>query len=253
MSEKPLKGLIVGLANDHSIAWGCLQAFDALGADMAVTYLNEKTRTYTEPLMQQISAPLYLPLDVTDETQMDAVFAAIEKQWGKLDFVLHSIAFAPKDDLQGGVLNCSSQGFQTAMDISCHSLIRLAQRAEPLMKDGGAILTMSYYGAEKVIENYNLMGPVKAALESSVRYLAHELGPKNIRVNALSPGPVITRAASGLSHFDKLMEQAAEQAPIHTIVSIEQIGEAAAFLVSNKSRHITGQTIYIDNGYSIHA
>lgn len=253
MNEQPLKGLIVGLANDQSIAWGCLQAFNTLGADMAVTYLNEKARAYTEPLMQQINAPLYLPLDVTDEEQMDAVFSVITQQWSKLDFVLHSIAFAPKDDLQGRVLDCSSKGFQTAMDISCHSLIRLAKRAELLMKDGGAILTMSYYGAGKVIENYNLMGPVKAALESSVRYLAYELGPKNIRVNALSPGPVMTRAASGLSHFDKLMEQAASKAPIHTIVSIEQIGEAAVFLVSDKSRHITGQTIYIDNGYSIHA
>lgn len=252
MSKEPLKGLIVGLANDQSIAWGCIQAIDSMGAAMAVTYLNEKNRTYTEPLMRQVNAPLYLPLDVTDEGQIDAVFTAVEKQWGKLDFLLHSIAFAPKEDLQNRVLDCSSAGFQAAMDISCHSLIRLARRAAPLMKDGGSILTMSYYGAEKVIENYNLMGPVKAALESSMRYLAHELGPQNIRVNALSPGPVMTRAASGLSHFDTLMEKAASAAPIHTLVSIEQIGEATAFLVSDKSRHITGQTIYIDNGYSIH-
>lgn len=253
MSKKPLKGLIVGFANEQSIAWGCIQAFDALGAEMAVTYLNEKTRQYTEPLMAKINAPLYLPLDVTDEAQMDAVFSGVKKQWGGLDFLLHSIAFAPKEDLQGRVLDSSSAGFQMAMDISCHSLIRLAKRAEPLMKDGGSILTMSYYGAEKVIENYNLMGPVKAALESSMRYLAHELGPRNIRVNALSPGPVMTRAASGLSHFDALMEKAAKEAPIHALVSIEQIGEAAAFLISDKSRHITGQTIYIDNGYSVHA
>ncbi len=253
MSQKSLRGLIVGLANDQSIAWGCIEAFNALGAEMAITYLNEKTRQHTQPLMAKINTPLYLPLDVTDEAQMDAVFSAIERQWGELDFLLHSIAFAPKEDLQGRVLDCSSAGFQMAMDISCHSLIRLAKCTEPLMKNGGSILTMSYYGAEKVIENYNLMGPVKAALESSVRYLAHELGPKNIRVNALSPGPVMTRAASGLSHFDKLMEKAAKQAPIHTLVSIEQIGEAAAFLISDKSRHITGQTIYIDNGYSVYA
>jgi enoyl-[acyl-carrier protein] reductase I len=184
---------------------------------------------------------------------MEAVFSAVERQWGKLDFLLHSIAFAPKDDLQRRVLDSSTAGFQTAMDVSCHSLIRLAKRAEPLMKNGGSILTMSYYGAEKVIDNYNLMGPVKAALEASMRYLAHELGPKRIRVNALSPGPVMTRAASGLTHFDKLMEEATKQAPINTLVSIQQIGEAAAFLISDKARHITGQTIYIDNGYSIHA
>ena len=253
MSKESLKGLVVGLANDQSIAWGCVQAFDRLGAEMAITYLNDKTRQYTQPLMKKINVPLYLPLDVTDEGQMKAIFAAIEKQWGKLDFLLHSIAFAPKEDLQGRVTDCSAEGFKMAMDISCHSLIRLAKRAEPLMGEGSSILTMSYYGAEKVIENYNLMGPVKAALEASMRYLAHELGSKNIRVNALSPGPVMTRAASGLSHFDHLMEKAAKEAPINTLVSIEQIGEAAAFLVSDKSQHITGQIIYIDNGYNIHA
>lgn len=247
--HKP-KGLIVGLANEHSIAWGCAKAFHEMGAELAVTYLNEKTRGFTEPLMAKIKAPLYLPLDVTSDEQTKAVFDTITQKWGKLDFLLHSIAFAPKDDLQGRVVDCSSAGFQMAMDISCHSLIRLARHAEPLMKDGGSIMTMSYYGAEKVIDNYNLMGPVKAALESSVRYLAHELGPQKIRVNALSPGPVLTRAASGLSHFDTLMEKAAKEAPIHQLVSLEQIGEAAAFLASDKSRNITGQTIYVDNGYS---
>ncbi len=250
MTDRALKGLVVGLANDQSIAWGCIQAFHAQGADLAITWLNDKTRKYIEPLAESISAPIFLPLDVTDEGQMDAVFAAIEKQWGQLDFVLHSIAFAPKEDLQGRVTDSSVDGFKTAMDISCHSLIRLARRAEPLMKDGGSILTMSYYGAEKVIDNYNMMGPVKAALEASVRYLAKELGEKKIRVNALSPGPVKTRAASGLAHFDRLMEKAAENAPIRSLVSIEQIGEAAAFLVSDKAQNITGQTIYIDNGYN---
>lgn len=250
MTDRALKGLVVGLANDQSIAWGCIQAFHAQGADLAITWLNDKTRKYIEPLAESISAPIFLPLDVTDEGQMDAVFAAIEKQWGQLDFVLHSIAFAPKEDLQGRVTDSSVDGFKTAMDISCHSLIRLARRAEPLMKDGGSILTMSYYGAEKVIDNYNMMGPVKAALEASVRYLAEELGEKKIRVNALSPGPVKTRAASGLAHFDRLMEKAAENAPIRSLVSIEQIGEAAAFLVSDKAQNITGQTIYIDNGYN---
>lgn len=245
-----IKGLIVGLANDQSIAWGCAKAFHAQGAQLAVTWLNEKTKRYIEPLAQEIGAPVFLPLDVTNEEQVDAVFTAMERQWGELDFLLHSIAFAPKEDLQGRVLDSSAEGFKTAMDISCHSLIRLARRAEPLMKNGGSILTMSYYGAEKVIDNYNLMGPVKAALEASVRYLAKELGDKKIRVNALSPGPVKTRAASGLSHFDSLMEKAANNAPIRSLVSLEQIGEAAAFLVSDKAKNITGQTIYVDNGYN---
>lgn len=245
-----MKGLIVGLANDQSIAWGCAQAFRAQGAELAITWLNEKTRQFIEPLAQSVAAPIFLPLDVTDETQMDAVFTAIEKQWGGLDFILHSIAFAPAEDLRGRLTDSSVEGFKAAMDISCHSLIRLARRAEPLMKDGGSILTMSYYGAEKVIDNYNMMGPVKAALEASVRYLAKDLGEKNIRVNALSPGPVKTRAASGLAHFDALMEKAAANAPIRSLVSIEQIGEATAFLVSDKARNITGQTIYVDNGYN---
>lgn len=246
----PLKGLVVGLANDLSIAWGCVQAFHAQGAELAITYQNEKTRTYIEPLAAQVNAPIFLPLDVTNEAQVNAVFADITQRWGKLDFVLHSIAFAPKADLQGRVIDSSAEGFKTAMDISCHSLIRLARHAEPLMKNGGSIVTMSYYGAEKVIDHYNLMGPVKAALEASVRYLARELGEQQIRVNAISPGPVKTRAASGLSHFDALMEKAAQNAPIRQLVSIEQVGEAAAFLVSDKAKNITGQTIYVDNGYN---
>ncbi len=250
MEKDHLKGLIVGLANEYSIAWGCVQAFHAANAQLAVTWLNEKTRGFIEPLMASLDAPIFMPLDVTSENQMDDVFGKISREWGQLDFVLHSIAFAPKDDLQNRVTDCSVEGFKTAMDVSCHSLIRLARRAEPLMKNGGSILTMSYYGAEKVIDNYNLMGPVKAALESSVRYLAKELGEKKIRVNALSPGPINTRAASGLSHFDALMEKAAANAPINGLVSIEQVGEAAAFLVSDKAKNITGQTIYIDNGYN---
>ncbi|MBN8530575.1 MAG: enoyl-ACP reductase FabI [Alphaproteobacteria bacterium] len=249
MSE-PLKGLVVGLANDQSIAWGCVQAFHAQGAQLAITYQNEKAKPHVEPLAQAVAAPIFLPLDVTDAAQMDAVFADITERWGKLDFLLHSIAFAPKTDLQGRVTDCSAEGFKMAMDVSCHSLIRLSKYAEKLMKDGGSILTMSYYGAEKVIDNYNLMGPVKAALEASVRYLAHELGERRIRVNALSPGPVLTRAASGLSHFDALMEKAAQQAPLRQLVSIEQIGEAAAFLISGNAKNITGQTIYVDNGYN---
>lgn len=246
-----MKGLVVGLANDKSIAWGCVKTFSEQGSDLAITYLNEKTKTFTAPLIETVNAPIFLPLDVTNESQIEDLFQTIESKWGKLDFLLHSIAFAPLEDLQNPVIDSSSEGFKIAMDISCHSLIRLSKHAVPLMKDGGSILTMSYYGAQRVIENYNLMGVVKAALESSVRYLAKELGSKKIRVNAISPGPVMTRAASGLSHFDQLMEKTAQKVPLQQTVSIEQIGQMAAFLVSNKSENVTGQTIHVDNGYSI--
>ncbi len=244
------KGLIMGVANDRSIAWGISKAAHEAGAELAFTYQGEALEKRVKPLAESIGSDIMIPCDVTDMASMDKAFAEIEAKWGKLDFLLHSIAFAPREDLQGRVLDSSVEGFKTAMDISCHSLIRLARRAEPLMKDGGSILTMSYYGAEKVVDNYNLMGPVKSALEASVRYLAKELGPQGIRINAVSPGPVMTRAASGLSHFDALMEKAATNAPLRSLVSIEQIGETAAFLVSDKSRHITGQTIYVDNGYN---
>lgn len=244
------KGLVVGIANRESIAWGCAKAFRDHGADVAVTFLNEKAKTYVQPLAEILEAPICMPLDVTSETQQQALFDAIEERWGKLDFILHSIAFAPKADLHGRVIDSSSQGFGIAMDISCHSLMRLAKCAEPLMKHGGSVLTMSYYGAEKVVKNYNIMGPVKAALEASVKYLAVELGSHHIRVNALSPGPVRTRAASGLTDFDQLMEQAAKRAPLYQLVTIEQIGEMAAFLVSDRAQQVTGQVIYVDSGYN---
>lgn len=246
-----MKGLIVGLANDQSLAWGCAVALKALGADIAVTYQNDKARPHVEPLADELGAPIFLPLDICRPEQMDDVFKAIEARWGRLDFLLHSIAFAPKADLQGRVVDSSSEGFSIAMDISCHSLIRLARRAEPLMPDGGAILTMSFYGSEKVVPGYGIMGPVKAALESTVRYLAVELGGKAIRVNALSTGPVKTRAASGLSHFDDLLVRAADETPLKQLVTIEQVGEAASFLLSDKARFVTGQTIYVDAGYNI--
>lgn len=245
-----MKGLVVGLANDRSLAWGCAQALKAQGAEIAVTYQNEKARPYVAPLADALGAGLVAPLDVTVEAEMDALFSAITGRWGRLDFLLHSIAFAPKADLHGRVVDSSGTGFATAMDVSCHSLIRLARRAEPLMAEGGSILTMSFYGSEKVVSGYGIMGPVKAALEATVRYLAAELGPRHIRVNALSTGPVQTRAASGLAHFDALMEKAAAAAPLHRLVTVEQVGEAAAFLLSGRARFITGQTIYVDSGYN---
>lgn len=245
-----VKGLVVGLANDRSLAWGCAQALHAQGAELAVTYQNEKARPHVAPLAAALGADIVMPLDVTVDAEMDALFAALAGRWGRLDFLLHSIAFAPKADLHGRVVDSSAAGFATAMDVSCHSLVRLARRAEPLMADGGSILTMSFYGSEKVVPGYGIMGPVKAALEATVRYLAAELGPRHVRVNALSTGPVQTRAASGLAHFDTLMAQAAATAPLHRLVTIEQVGEAAAFLLSGRARFITGQTIYVDSGYN---
>ena len=245
------KGLIVGVANEFSIAWGCAKILRATGAELAITYQNDKAKTYVQPLAEAVSSSIFMPLDVTKPDQLDDLLRVVTTQWGRLDFVLHAIAFAPKADLQGRVTDCSREGFAMAMDISCHSLIRLAKAAEPLMTDGGSIVTMSYYGSEKVVPNYNLMGPVKAALEASVRYLAVELGPQGIRVNALSPGPIKTRAASGLANFDLLMEKAASESPMHQLVTIEDVGEAAAFLISDKARHITGQVIYVDGGYNV--
>jgi enoyl-[acyl-carrier protein] reductase I len=252
--EKPLagkKGLVLGIANEHSLAYGCAEAFRAMGAELAITYRNDKTRTYVEPLAKELQADIFLRCDVQEPGDLEAVFEALGKDWGKLDFALHAIAFAPKEDLHGRLADSSREGFLTAMDISCHSFIRMARLAEPLLRDGGALFTLSYYGAEKVIEHYNLMGPVKAALESSVRYLAYELGPKGIRVHAISPGPVKTRAASGIDHFDELMEEAASRAPVKSLVSIEDVGMATACLATDYAKLITGETVYVDAGYHI--
>ncbi len=255
-SAGPLEGkkaLIVGIANNQSIAYGCALAFRALGADIAMTYLNDKTKKYTQPLADHLGVDpaLYLPCDVRVEGQLEAVFEAIGKTWGKLDIALHSIAFAPREDLHGRVTDCSRDGFLMAMDVSCHSFIRMAKLAEPLMKDGGSLFTMSYYGAEKVVERYNLMGPVKAALEASARYLAAELGSKGIRVHPISPGPIQTRAATGIDRFDELMEIAAQRAPSRMLVTIEDVGMATAFLASDFAKLITGDTMHVDGGYHI--
>ncbi|MEP2922133.1 MAG: enoyl-ACP reductase FabI [Sulfitobacter sp.] len=245
------RGLVVGIANDHSIAAGCATALHAAGAELAVTYANDRSKPYVEPVATKVSAPLFLPLDVEKDGQMETVFKAIETEWGSLDFVVHSIAYCPKDDLHGPVSHCSREGFAQAMDISVHSLIRMTRLAVPLMQNGGSILTMSYYGAEKVVDNYNIMGPVKSALEGTVRYLAAELGPKQIRVNAISPGPLQTRAGSGIAHFDDLLEAARERAPEHTLVGIEDVGNMAVGLVSGLSDKVTGNTSYVDGGYHI--
>jgi enoyl-[acyl-carrier protein] reductase I len=247
------KALVIGVANDSSIAYGCAKAFRELGADLAITYLNEKAKQYVEPLARELEAPLFLPLDVSKPGQLEAVFEAITAKWGKLDILAHSIAFAPKEDLQGGLLDCSAAGFATAMDVSCHSFVRMAKLAVPLMKDGGTMFAMSYYGANKVVPNYNVMGPVKAALEACCRYLAYELGDKGIRVHAISPGPLKTRAASGLKDFDLLLNEAAQRAPIGELVDIIDVGFTCAFLATPYARRLSGATLYVDGGVNIMA
>lgn len=245
------KSLIVGIANEHSIAYGCAKAFRTAGAELAITWLNDKARPYVEPLAKELEAPITAPLDVAVPGQLEAVFDQIRARWGKLDSLIHSIAFAPKQDLQGGLLDCSAEGFAVAMDISCHSLIRMAKLAAPLMTDGGTIFAMTYYGATRVVPSYNVMGPVKAALEASCRYLAYELGPLGIRVHAISPGPLQTRAASGLKGFDLMLNDAAQKAPLGELVDIMDVGFACTYLATDFARRITGGTIYVDGGANI--
>jgi enoyl-[acyl-carrier protein] reductase I len=245
------RGLVVGIANEHSIAYGCAVKLRAFGAELAVTYLNEKAEHYVRPLAEQLQAELILPLDVEQPGQLERVFDRIHAEWGGLDFVIHSIAFAPRQDLHGRVVDCSLAGFQQAMRVSCYSFIEMARLAEPLIRPGGALLTMSYYGADKVVNNYNVMGPVKAALEATTRYLAAELGEKGIRVFAVSPGPLKTRAASGIAAFDELVEAAVSRAPAHRLVDIAEVGRVVAFLVGGSASGMTGDTIYIDAGLHI--
>jgi enoyl-[acyl-carrier protein] reductase I len=245
------RGLIVGIANDQSIAWGCAKAFRALGAELAVTYLNEKAKGYVDPLAQELEAPILMPLDVRVGGQMEAVFERIAKDWGELDFVVHSIAFSPKEALRGRVVDVELDGFVTTMEVSCWSFIRMAHLAEPLMKNGGTLFTMTYYGSQMVVKNYNIMGVAKAALEAAVRYMAAELGPKGIRVHAISPGPLATRAASGIPEFDALLDKARAKAPAHRLVSIDDVGIATAMLAHDAAKLITGDTVYIDGGYHI--
>lgn len=242
------RGLIIGIANEHSIAAGCAEAFARCGARLAATYLNAKAEPFVRTVTDLLGCEVVMPLDVSVPGQLEAVFDRIKTEWGGLDFLLHSIAFAPRADLHGRVTDCSSEGFDVAMNISCHSFIRMAHLAEPLMPDGGCLLAVTFYGAERVVEHYNMMGPVKAALESSMRYVAAELGPKHIRAHAISPGPIRTRAASGIDQFDELLEAAAARAPEHHLVDIADVGNLAAFLVSDAARRITGTIIPVDGG-----
>lgn len=250
---KDKKALIVGIANAHSIAYGCAKAFREVGAELAVTYLNDKAREFVDPLAEELEASIFLPLDVSKPGELETVFERIGQEWGHLDILVHSIAFAPKEDLQGGLLDCSQKGFSVAMDVSCHSFIRMAALAAPLMKDGGTMFAMSYHGAQRVVPNYNVMGPVKAALEAACRYLAYELGQQKIRVHAISPGPLKTRAASGLKDFDRMLNEAVERSPIGEAVDIMDVGFFCAFLAAPYGRRLTGQTVYVDGGASIMA
>lgn len=245
------RGLVLGIANEHSIAYGCARVMRAWGAELAVTYVNDKAEPYVRPLAEGLGSSLILPCDVREPGQLDAVFAAVGAAWGGLDFVVHSIAYASRDDLHGRVTDCSAAGFALAMDVSCHSFIRAAKLAEPLMPSGGCLLTVTFYGGEKVVAHYNLMGPVKAALDASVRALAAELGPSGIRVHAVSPGPLRTRAASGLDRFDELLDAARARAPGHALADIDDVGNVAAFLASDAARLLNGNIEYVDAGLHV--
>ena len=250
---KGAKALIVGIANDSSIAYGCARALRELGADLALSYLNDKARPHVEPLARELGASIFMPLDVSVRGELEALFSTIERDWGQLDILVHSIAFAPKEDLQGGLLHCSAEGFAKAMDVSCHSFVRMARLAAPLMKNGGTMMAMSYHGATKVVPTYSVMGPVKAALEACCRYLAYELGGQGIRVHAISPGPLKTRAAGGLKDFDLLLTEAAQRAPIGELVDIMDVGFACAYLATPYARRLSGETLYVDGGVNIMA
>ncbi|KAJ3341786.1 hypothetical protein HDU93_004170 [Gonapodya sp. JEL0774] len=245
------KGLVVGIANDQSIAWGCAKAFHQMGAELAVTYLNEKAGKFVKPLADQVNSSLYLPLDLLKEGELEAVFAAVTEKWGKLDFLLHAVAFAPREDLHCRVVDSSGKGFALAMDISCHSFVKMAKLAEPLMKDGGTLLTLTYYGSTQVVKNYGIMGPVKAALESVTKYMAAELGPKKIRVNAISAGAIATRAASGIAGFSDLQKSHAEKSPLPELASQEDVGGLAAYLVSDAAKSVTGGIHFVDAGFNV--
>ncbi|WP_454884222.1 enoyl-ACP reductase FabI [Sphingomonas oryzagri] len=242
------RGLVVGIANEHSIAAGCARAFRDCGATLAATYLDKKARPFVAPVAEALGVAWLAPCDVRVPGELEALFDRVKAEWGGLDFLLHSIAFAPKEDLHGRVVDSSAEGFGLAMDVSCHSFLRMARLAEPLMTQGGCLLCVTFYGSERVVEHYNLMGPVKAALESATRYVAAELGPKGIRAHAISPGPIATRAASGIDRFDELLDRAAAQVPERQLVTVDDVGNLAAFLVSDAARRITGTVILVDSG-----
>lgn len=245
------RGLILGLANNRSIAWGIAKAAHAAGAELAFTYQGEALKKRVMPLAEELDGFICGHCDVTDGASIDAVFAEIEKKWGKLDFLVHAIGFSDKDELTGRYVDTSDANFTKTMNISVYSLTAITQRAEKLMTDGGSILTLTYYGSEKVMPNYNVMGIAKAALEASVKYLAVDLGPKQIRVNALSAGPIKTLAASGIGDFRYILKWNEYNAPLRRTVSIEEVGDSALYLLSDLSRSVTGEVHHVDSGYHV--
>ena len=245
------RGLILGVANNRSIAWGVTRACAEAGAEIALTYQGEALKKRVVPLAEQIGARIVLPCDVTDAASVDAVFDAVAEAWGELDFLVHAIAFSDKDQLGGRYVDTTPENFSQTLLISCYSFTALAQRAEKLMRDGGALLTLTYYGAEKVMPHYNVMGVAKAGLEASVRYLAVDLGKQSIRVNALSSGPIKTLAASGISDFRYILKWNELNAPLRRTVSIEDVGAAALYLLSDMSRGVTGEVHHVDSGYHV--
>ncbi|WP_084180447.1 enoyl-ACP reductase FabI [Halomonas alkaliantarctica] len=244
-------GIVAGVANQDSIAFGCAQALHHAGAECLVTYASPRAEKFVTPLAVDMGEPELILCDVQHDDQLEALFERARERWGRLDFVVHSIAYAPLDDLHGRVVDCSKEGFLLAMDISCHSFIRMAKHAEPLMKEGGSLFNMTYYGAEKVVDNYNLMGPVKAALESATRYMAAELGPQGIRVHAVSPGAIRTRAASGLKAFDELAHDGEMRSPLRRLASVQDVGNAVVYLASDAGASLTGLTHYVDAGHHL--
>ena len=245
------RGLVMGVANSRSIAWGIAQACHAQGAEIAFTYQGDAILKRVTPLAQGIGSEHILPCDVTDNASMDAVFAKLQESWGSLDFLVHAIAFSDKAQLDGRYVETTEDNFTQTLLVSCYSLTALARRAEPLMTNGGAILTLTYYGAQKVMPHYNVMGVAKAALEASVRYLAADLGPQNIRVNAISAGPIKTLAASGIADFRYILKWNEYNSPLRRTVSSEEVGAAGFYLLSNLSRGVTGEIHHVDAGYHI--
>jgi enoyl-[acyl-carrier protein] reductase I len=245
------RGLVMGLANNRSIAWGIAKAARQAGAEIALTYQGEPLERRVRPLAAELDAHVVGECDVTDAASIDAVFANVEKLWGDLDFVVHCIAFSDKDELTGRYVDTSEENFKTSLAISCYSFTAVAQRAEKLMKNGGSLLTLTYYGAEKWMPHYNVMGVAKAALEASVRYLAADLGEKNIRVNAISAGPIKTLAASGIGDFRYILKWNEYNAPLRRTITIEEVGESAVFLLSNMGRAVTGEILHVDAGYHV--
>ncbi|UDL94955.1 enoyl-ACP reductase FabI [Lichenihabitans sp. PAMC28606] len=245
------RGLVMGVANNRSIAWGIAKAAHEAGAELAFTFQGDALEKRVRPLAREISAEVVGHCDVTDSASIDAVFAEVERLWGKLDFLVHCIAFSDKDELTGRYVDTTAENFSKSLLISCYSFTAVAQRAEKLMTDGGSMLTLTYYGAEKWMPHYNVMGVAKAALEASVRYMAADLGAQNIRVNAISAGPIKTLAASGIGDFRYILKWNEYNAPLRRTVTIEEVGESAAFLLSPLSRGVTGEILHVDAGYHV--